>query len=101
LVLTEVQLQVSEILHAHDVKKILHLKNCIMEFCTATSAWLAMFMQTFPHDACEMKVSLNLQKRVTHLWPTESSRANILDPLSRRCAKLNHCQPTSLSFKWY
>ena len=27
LVLTEVQLQVSEFLHAHDVKKNLHLKN--------------------------------------------------------------------------
>ena len=76
-------------------------KRDSMEFRNATSARLVMLMQTSHNDALKWKWkwNWNCKRLVTHLRPTKGSCANFLDPLSRRCARLNHCQPTSLSFK--
>ena len=75
-------------------------KRDSMEFRNATSARLVMLMQTSHNDALKWKWkwNWNCKRLVTHLRPTKGSCANFLDPLSRRCAKLNRCQPTSLSF---
>ena len=75
-------------------------KRDSMEFRNATSARLVMLMQTSHNDALKWKWkwNWNCKRHVTHLRPTKGSCANFLDPLSRRCAKLNRCQPTSLSF---
>ena len=57
-----------------------------MEFCNATSAQQAMFMQKFPHDACEMKMSLNLQKSCpAHLAHWELTCQHPWTSLSSMC----------------
>ena len=69
--------------------------NFAMQHLPGWSCWCKHPIMTLRNEN-ETEIA---KRHVTHLWPTKGSCANFLDPLSRRCARLNHCQPTSLSFK--
>ena len=68
--------------------------NFAMQHLPGWSCWCKHPIMTLRNEN-ETEIA---KRHVTHLWPTKGSCANFLDPLSRRCAKLNRCQPTSLSF---